>query len=80
MKNTPITNIDLVSQVINAAARLYKIIIKQVKYAKGSRVTVDDIVKQMEYLYCIYKEDDSVSEDGGKGEVALITIKGKCYK
>ena len=59
---------------------MYKIITKQEQDIKGSCITVHDIEEQMEYLYSLYKKDDSASEDGSKGEVALKKIKSKCYK
>ena len=55
MTNNPVTVSDLVSQIINAAPRMYKIIINQVQDAKGIIIPVDDIEYNMEDMYCIYK-------------------------
>ena len=79
MTNTPITKSELVSQVINAAPRMYKMIIKQVQDAKWRRTTVDYLEDNMEDLYRLYKEYESTSEDDIKGELDLNLFQGKCY-
>ena len=79
MTNTPITKSNLVSQVINASPRMYKMAIKQVQDAKWRRTTVDYLEDNMEDLYRLYKEENITSEDGIKGEVNLNLFQVKCY-
>ena len=83
-----ITLSEFVSQVFKGSLKEYLIVLRDVKRANGSRLTLDDLEEEVLELYRLqHMGDDDEDEENNEtslatpgAEWANKTFKGKCYK